>query len=471
MGSKKSDLRRSFDYEAQIEAVKAEIAEHEQSLEIVRNPEQLEALELRLGELFDRYHGLLVGRVVQRSLDSEEVKGQAEELVKDWPKPLRNDGYVQVRVRTARGSLIAVWVVYYRRKGRRRMGRRERGLYAALVVLGCHGRVSPGLASQVSAMAAVVGSLEEAQKVLSERGVKLDIKTVRAIAYGYAGRAKAVQRVEAYRFEESVAGRRVVVATDGGRLRVRRDKRGPKTAKGRARYSTRWREPKLLIVYVVDEQGKLEQHFAPFIDGTLKGPDALFGMLRYYLGQLEIGQAERVLFVADGARWIWNRVPVLARALGLSGEQFHELVDFYHAVEHLGQVAALRKGWSQRERKAWVRRHRKLLLEGQVDTVIEAVQSICRGRNSKAIRTQRDYFIRNRARMDYAGIAAQNLPIGSGAIESAVRRVINLRLKGASIYWRRENAEAMLTLRAYYKSGRWNLLKSMANSHLSLIAA
>ncbi len=471
MESKKGGSREAVDYEAQVEAVKAEIAAYEQSLEIVRNPEELEALELRLGELLDRYHGLLVGRVLQRSLDSEEVKGPAAELVKGWPKPLKNDGYVRVKVRTARGSSIPVSVVYYRRKGRRRAGRRERGLYAALVVLGCHGHVTPGLASQVSAMTAVVGSLAEAQKVLSERGVELDVKTVRAIAYGYAARAKAVQRVAAYRIEESVAGRRVVVATDGGRLRVRRDKRGRKTPKGRPHYSTRWREPKLLIIYVVNEQGKLEQQFAPFIDGTLNGPDALFGMLRYYLGQLGLGEAERVLFVADGARWIWNRIPALARALGLCAEQFHELVDFYHAIEHLGQVAVLRKGWSQQTRKAWVRRHRKLLLKGQVDTVIEAVQSICRGRNSKAIRTQRDYFIRNRARMDYAGIGAQKLPIGSGGIESAVRRVINLRLKGASIYWRQENAEVMLTLRSYYKSGRWNLLKSMANSHLSLLAA
>jgi hypothetical protein len=471
MESRKSGPRECVDYEAQIEAVEAEIAEFERSSGIVRNPQELEALELGLGELLDRYHGLLVGRVLQRSLDSEEVRGQAGELVKGWPKPLRNDGYVQVKVRTARGTLIPISVVYYRRKGRRRAGRRERGLYAALVVLGCHGHLTPGLASQVSAMTAVVGSLAEAQKVLSERGVKLDIKTVRAIAYGYAARAKAVQQVEAYRFEESVAGRRVVVATDGGRLRVRQDKRGRKTAKGRTRYSTRWREPKLLIIYVVNAQGKLDPQFAPFIDGTLNGPDAVFGLLRYYLGQLGLGQAERVLFVADGAHWIWNRVPALARALGLSGEQFHERVDFYHAVEHLGQVAALRKGWSQQARKAWVRRHRKLLLNGQVDAVVKAVQSICRGRNSQAIATQRDYFIRNRARMDYAGIAALHLPIGSGAIESAVRRVINLRLKGASIYWRRENAEALLTLRAYYKSGRWNLLKSMANSHLSLLAA
>ena len=54
------------------------------------------------------------------------------------------------------------------------------------------------------------------------------------------------------------------------------------------------------------------------------------------------------------------------------------------------------------------------------------------------------------------------LPIGSGAMESAIRRVVNLRLKWASIYWNVKTAEAMLMLRSYYKSGRWNLSKSLA---------
>ena len=58
--------------------------------------------------------------------------------------------------------------------------------------------------------------------------------------------------------------------------------------------------------------------------------------------------------------------------------------------------------------------------------------------------------------MEYA------IPIGSGAMESAIRHVINLRLKGASIYWNSKTAEAMLMLRSYYKSGRWNMLKSLA---------
>jgi hypothetical protein len=103
--------------------------------------------------------------------------------------------------------------------------------------------------------------------------------------------------------------------------------------------------------------------------------------------------------------------------------------------------------------------------------VIAAVRDICRGRNSKSIRTHRDYFIKNQSRMAYAKLMGMKLPIGSGAVESTVRRVVNLRLKGASIFWCRASAEAILLLRSYYKAGRWNLLKRMATSHLALLKA
>ncbi len=57
--------------------------------------------------------------------------------------------------------------------------------------------------------------------------------------------------------------------------------------------------------------------------------------------------------------------------------------------------------------------------------------------------------------MDYARFRRRKLPVGSGAIESAVRRVINLRMKGNSIFWAEENAEAMLVLRGLVLSRRW----------------
>ena len=156
-------------------------------------------------------------------------------------------------------------------------------------------------------------------------------------------RARLEQQIERTVFADTVAGRRVVISSDGGRLRLREPKRGPQTKKGRRRYTGAWREPKVLIVYVVDAEGKQESRFAPFIDATLQGPDAVFALLRAYLQRLKITQADHVLFIADGAPWIWKRVPLLVQALGLAAEQVHQLLDFYHAVQRLGQVAALRK--------------------------------------------------------------------------------------------------------------------------------
>jgi len=325
------------------------------------------------------------------------------------------------------------------------------------------------LAAEVSLLAAMLGSLQEAHDVLVNRGVVLDPKTVRTIAYHYAARARLVQQIDNTTFEDTVTGRRVVISSDGGRLRLREHKRGPKTKKGRRRYTGAWREPKVLIVYVVDAEGKQEPRFAPFIDATLKGPDAVFALLRTYLQRLEITKADHVLFLADGAPWIWKRVPLLVQALGLATDQVHELLDFYHAVHHLGQVAALRKDWSAKARTRWRTHQRHLLMRGEVAQVITAVRDLCRGRNSKAIRKHREYFIKNQHRMAYAQLMALKLPIGSGAIESAVRRVVNLRLKGPSLFWCRASAEAILLLRSYDKAGRWNMVKRMATALLALL--
>jgi hypothetical protein len=317
-----------------------------------------------------------------------------------------------------------------------------------------------------------LSSFEEVRQVPEEQGVILGVKVIRKLTYHFADRARVLQQAGQIPLggEENLIGRRVVVSTDGGRVRLRENKRGPKTKKGRTRYEGAWREPKLLIIYVVDAQGKPEKSFSPFIDGCIKGPDALFQMLKSYPVSLCIQNADRVLFVADGARWIWKRISGLIKSLKLDSGRVYELIDFYHAAEHLGKVASLRKKWSAKERKTWITKQRRLLLKGDAASVVRAVQDICRGRNSKAIATERNYFVRNEQRLVYPVLKTLNLPIGSGAVESAVRRVINLRIKGPCIFWYKENAEKILMLRSYFKAGRWNCMKQMANSHISLLA-
>jgi hypothetical protein len=461
---------QDMDYARHIQEVLDELRQMQQSPQLVTSPDELEALEREIRQRTDRLGSLLVGQHLQQALDSDAFQAEQEQLVRQWPKPLKNDGKVTVMVRTVQGLAVPVRLTYYRRQGRR-AGKRDAGVYAGLVLLGIYDRCTPALASEVSLLAAMLGSLAEAQDVLAARGVEWDTKTVRLIAYRYAARARLAQQIERTAFEDTVAGRRVVISSDGGRLRLRETKRGPQTKKGRRRYTGAWREPKVLIVSVVDAEGKQESRFAPFIDATLQGPDAVFALLRTYLQRLEIPLADHVLFIADGAPWIWKRVPLLVQALGLGTAQGHELLDFYHAVHHLGQGAALRKDWRAKARTRWRTHQRRLLMRGEVDQVITAVRDLCRGRKSQAIRKHREYFIKNQHRMAYAQLMALQLPIGSGAIESAVRRVVNLRLKGPSLFWCRASAEAILLLRSYYKAGRWNMLKRMATSHLALLAA
>ena len=460
------------DLKRQIQEELKELGRIAQEQQVIRNREELEKYEQEVARHTDGLAGLMVGLKLQESIASERITEQSKQLVKSAAKRMKNQGVREVEVKVARGATVRVKSEYYSGKsdGRKKRGR---GIYPALVLLGIYEGCTPSLAQEISAMAVLLGSFEEASQVLLNRGIKIDVKTVRAISYRTAQRARLWQQSEQFKLGENLtlAGRRVIISSDGGRIRIRKTKRGQKTKKGRNRYSTYWREPKVMIIYTVTEKGEMDRSYAPFIDGTLKGPDMLFGLLVYYLSELNICSADKIVFIADGAPWIWKRLPKLFKSLGLNKDQVFEVIDFYHAVEHLGKVAALRKSWNSSERKRWVKHQRKLLLKGKVPEVIAAIDELCRGRSGKAITRERNYFFNNINRLNYAQLSALALPIGSGAVESAIRRVINLRIKGPGIFWLRENAEAILMMRSFYKAGRWNLFNKMAFSPSLPIAA
>ncbi len=344
---------------------------------LVQTAEALEEREQEITDIAKRLAALVTGLQIQASLDSEEIREAEDKLAKEWPNRLKSHEMNGVWIRTANGYKVWIRARYFRRKAKRTGKKRHKGFYLGLLLLGINDRCTSGFAAEVSLLSAMLGSLAEARNVLLERGIILDIKVLRRITYRFSERARLTQQIEGMGFAEGVAGRRVVVSMDGGRIRLREKKRGPKSKKGRTRYNGAWREPKLFIIYVVDADGKIERSFMPIMDAIIRGPDAMYKLLRSYLVQLGITKADKVLFVADGARWIWNRIPELVRYIGMKPEQVYELIDFYHAVEHLGKVANLRKSWTAKQRKSWIRKHRKLLQQGEVDKVINAVKEIC----------------------------------------------------------------------------------------------
>jgi len=225
----------------------------------------------------------------------------------------------------------------------------------------------------------------------------------------------------------------------------------------------------LLTIYAIDEKGKKLKTFAPIIDGTfelLEDSEELFDRLESYLQALAAETAQAVIFIGDGAPWVSNRIPKLLQELKIEEAKAYVVVDFYHAVEHLKAAADGCKEWSEAERKAWIKKQRKRLYSGSVAKIVEEVAEL----KGEKVQTEKEYFANRTKLMRYSAFRKAGVPIGSGAVESAMRRIVNLRLKGNGIFWRKDNAEHVLLLRCYAKAGRWANLLPLA-LHSSLLPA
>jgi len=286
---------------------------------------------------------------------------------------------------------------------------------------------------------------------------------------GLKVRQAMIQQARQGKATEEFKGKRIVVGVDGGRLRSRVPRRRGrrKNETNRRGFDCPWREPKCFVIYEIDEKGRKKRTELPIYDATLGNCDAVYEIIRAELKLRGARDAASLLFLADGADWIWDRIPDLVEDLGIDPRRVSMGVDFYHAVENLEAAAELRSGWSKKRRKRWVKRMKKLLWRGKVEKVIEEIDRLCVGRNSKALRTKRDYFKDRKDMMAYAKLRRRHLPIGSGSVESAVRRIVNLRMKGCGIFWRDENSEAMLYLRAQLKAGRWEEMVTATFTHVS----
>ena len=433
---------------------------------------RLEETVLRLFQLASSH--VIAGALCFLHQEGSWVDAEVEEAREVSPRPTRLRGWRETPIRFLGGARLRIETVYVaedlrvRRGPRRGVGRRRQsggGFYPLLEALGIAQRATPALQSEVARQVVRGASNAEARAALSERGIELNEKTVRALALGVGARAldQRQARLGAARegrvFSDELVGKRVVISVDGGRTRLREGgRRGRKNRKGRRRYATPWREPKLLVVYVIDKGGKKVRKIRPLYDATMGDADSTFEILIAELLLRGASEAKEIILTGDGAPWIWNRADALAKALGLDPKKIVKVADFYHAVEHLTAIADLCASWSPTKRKRWVRRMRRDLKAGNVDVVIQAARALCRGRNAGRIRTEVEYFVERKDRMRYRAFRRRGIPLGSGAVESAVRRVINLRLKGPSIFWHKENAERVLHMRSYLKAGRWDEL-------------
>lgn len=187
-----------------------------------------------------------------------------------------------------------------------------------------------------------------------------------------------------------------------------------------------------------------------------------------HLHRLGANKAKTITFNSDGATWIWGRVDsILAKAKVESEVVVNQVLDVCHAVENLGKaLQPLDRSLNAADESEASNSNelRSRLRDGQWSHVVEVLtarlnlaEDLSAADRSEIKRVIE--YIRSHGearRLDYPKFKLMGLPLGSGSIESAIRRVINLRMKNSGTFWRIQKAEKILAIRSSILSGRWD---------------
>ncbi len=230
---------------------------------------------------------------------------------------------------------------------------------------------------------------------------------------------------------------RLYIQADGGRIQTRDG----------------WKEPKVGVLFTEADRAPTEER--PRL--SQKRYVAAFSTLETFLkllwwGALEAGYqgAKEVIFLGDGARWLWKRCEELF-------PNAVQILDFYHACEHLWALGKALWGEEHPALARWVEARKERMKAGGIGSIVAEVRKIqvIDPERRKTVGAELAYFEENQERMAYHRYAAKGYAIGSGAVESGVKQVVNQRFKGSGMRWNQPQAEALLTLRAEILSGRF----------------
>lgn len=182
----------------------------------------------------------------------------------------------------------------------------------------------------------------------------------------------------------------------------------------------------------------------------IQSPDRFGALFWATACQRKADLYEELVFVCDGAIWIWKLIErYFPHAV--------QIVDWYHASEYLPPIAEAAFDHDTPEYHAWLDQSRCLLWDGQIDALIQDCQLLGSiPAAEKAVYDAVSYFTNNQKRMDYARFRQKGYFIGSGTVESAGKQIAGLRLKRAGARWTEPGAVATAKARAAWLSDQWD---------------
>lgn len=407
----------------------------------------LNSFEDGLSNVLDDLYNLIaeevLGVAAERSMLLMKAKAREQRLGKLEKRPL------SVQIKT--GHYVNVVGLYAKKVPVQFQGSRH--------LLRAHWRLihgaSPAYYGVVCMFSVLCPSFEVACHILKSQGIKHNRDRVQELSQALARHCKSRQAELSRAKGETLRGKRVLIGVDGGRTRMRQYT-GEKNAAGNAKFLTPWMEPKMFVIDILDEEGNIERTELP-IYGCLFGDDELVDLLAEHLQGLEIQHAKQVQIVADGAPWIWNRIKDRLISLGLSAKKIIETVDYYHASQYIHKIVSELPRKLVKQKASILKNFKQWLWEGKIEVIVEKCRQYF-NHPSQEINRYICYLDKNTNRMQYAEFRDKKLVCGSGIIESGIRRVINMRFKNASAFWKPENVEGLYFLRGILLAYRWKIL-------------
>lgn len=325
-----------------------------------------------------------------------------------------------------------------------------------------HQKVTPGLAEKLCFTAVATTSYEQAAAVAARWGVPVDDTLIHQQVQRAGERADQQSQARvtiraAPASETPVSAGALVIMMDGWMLRHRGGAWGLKPAQA-AGERVAWQECKSAVIYhlsqsaqTAGERGLLVEKFVV----AYVGEPLEFGQqVQAEAHRRGLGQAPRVYVVADGGVWIWNIVTDrFAAAIGV--------LDFYHASQHLWELAHALYPTQEAQAKAWVQPLLHQLRHGGEASVLQTLQNLpdwCARREQPLPPTaakEMNYFENHRAHLHYEARAAEGCPVGSGAMESLCGQLQG-RFKRGGQFWTEPGRRRLMALEVARRNHDWN---------------
>lgn len=317
-------------------------------------------------------------------------------------------------------------------------------------------RMSPVLEEKLVFTVTGTGSYQEAAAVAGIWGCEVDDSTLHGLIQRMGERAEhqsqeRLQRVTAEVSPQRAASELAVFMLDGCLLRYRGPGWGKKKTKKKR---VEWHELKTGVFYLQEQAAQTEGGRGILSEKVVvcwQGEGTELGRrLHWEALRRGLGRAQWILVVGDGAPWIWN-----VAADRWAGA--HEVLDFYHASEHLWELG--RALYAEEQAKDWVESRLHELRHGQQDSFLAKIARL-RARSGEVgeiIREQKHYFAHQAQRMNYQQMAKRGWPIGSGAVESACSGKQS-RFKRRGQFWTKAGVRHLEALIEARQNNHWNEL-------------